>query len=292
SRYGLIAFASSLDQVGPMAPRVEDVARVFQVIAGHDPRDATSANAALEDCVAACQSPTGALQGLRVGQLELDVEGGVDAAVCASVDSAVAELKALGCQVSPVRLPMSWHALSVYYLIAPAEASSNLARFDGMRYGKRKPAADLASTYRESREHGFGPEVKRRIMLGTYALSAGYYDAFYLKAQKVRTLIRREFAEAFSHFDVIVGPTTPTAAFRLGEKTQDPLSMYLADLFTLPASLAGLPAMSVPCGLSPEGLPLGLQLVAPAFQEPRLFALAAAYEQRRGPLGVPRLLQA
>ncbi|MCC7540027.1 MAG: Asp-tRNA(Asn)/Glu-tRNA(Gln) amidotransferase subunit GatA [Deltaproteobacteria bacterium] len=277
SRWGLVAFASSLDQAGPFARSVRDAARILGVIAGHDRRDATSVQRGVPSYEAACGRDP---RGVRVGYVrETAAEKGLDPSVRHAVAEAVEKLASLGAEVREVSLPHAHHGLAVYYLVAPAEASSNLARFDGMRYGPRVTGNDLASTYAKTRARGFGKEVRRRIMLGTYALSAGYYEAFYLKAQKVRTLIRQDFERAFGEVDVIVGPTSPTPAFRLGEKVSDPLSMYLADVFTLPASLAGVPAISVPCGSSDEGLPIGLQLVAPAFEEERLFTLAHAYEQ-------------
>lgn len=279
SRYGLIAFASSLDQVGPLARTVRDAAALLSVIAGPDGRDATCSPRPTADYAAACDA---APEGLRVGVLRDPLGDGVDPEVKEAVDEAAAALAARGCELVDVQLPHAQHSVSVYYLIATAEASSNLARFDGVRYGLRADAPNLVETYEQTRGQGFGPEVKRRIMLGTYALSAGYYDAFYLKAQRVRTLVRRDYDQAFSACDVVLGPTTPTPAFGLGDKIQDPLAMYLADIFTLPASLAGLPAVSTPCGLSQSGLPIGVQLVAPAFEEARLATLAAAVEASVG----------
>ncbi len=279
SRYGLVAFASSLDQIGPMARSVREAAALLEVIAGHDARDATSADRGKGAYVGACQRD---VKGLRVG-VARDLLGDVqDADVRTGVEAALAALQARGATLVDVVLPHSKHAVSVYYLIATAEASSNLARFDGIRYGLRVPGQDLTETYTRTRAQGFGPEVRRRIMLGTYALSAGYYDAFYLKAQRVRTLIRRDYDSAFERCDVLVTPTTPTTAFALGEKTEDPLEMYLADIFTLPASLAGLPAISTPCGLSEKGLPIGLQLVAPPFEEELLCTAAQSVEDACG----------
>jgi aspartyl-tRNA(Asn)/glutamyl-tRNA(Gln) amidotransferase subunit A len=274
SRYGLVAFASSLDQIGPMARSTRDVGRVLSVIAGHDARDATSAMRGLEDYEAACGAGA---RGLAVGVVRSALGEGTDPAVAAAIERSITALRELGCSIHDVELPHARYGVSAYYLIAPAEASSNLARYDGVRYGLRVTGEDLIDTYARTRAAGFGPEVKRRIMLGTYALSAGYYDAFYLKAQKVRTLIRRDFDEAFAKCDVVLGPTAPTPAFRLGEKVDDPLAMYLADIFTLPASLAGVPAISVPCG-DAGGLPIGLHLVAPPFEEARLLRVAAALE--------------
>jgi aspartyl-tRNA(Asn)/glutamyl-tRNA(Gln) amidotransferase subunit A len=278
SRYGLIAFASSLDQVGPIARNMRDAARVLGVIAGRDPRDPTSADKPVPNYEAECERD---VRGLRIGSVR-----GLDEGCAPEVKQAMARarerLAGLGCEIVDVDMPHQKYALSVYYIVATAEASSNLARFDGMRYGLRVTGEDLRETYGKTRDAGFGVEVKRRIMLGTYALSAGYYDAFYLKAQKVQTLIRRDYAKAFERCDAILTPTAPTAAFKLGEKIDDPLAMYLQDVFTLPPSLAGIPAVSVPCGLSPERLPLGLQLAAPPFEEARLVRLGAAFERAIG----------
>jgi aspartyl-tRNA(Asn)/glutamyl-tRNA(Gln) amidotransferase subunit A len=279
SRYGLVAFASSLDQVGPLARNMRDAARLLGVIAGHDARDATSALRPVDDYEAECGRE---VRGMRVGVVRGWGAQGCDPAVQAALDAAIDRFAALGCEVVEVELLHQKYAVSVYYIVAPAEASSNLARFDGMRYGLRVAGQDLRDTYAKTRAAGFGAEVKRRIMLGTYVLSAGYYDAFYLKAQKVRTLIRQDYARAFERCDVLLTPTAPTAAFRLGEKLDDPLAMYLQDIFTLPASLAGIPAASVPCGLTAEGLPLGLQLCAPEFEEARLIRLGAAFEAAIG----------
>jgi aspartyl-tRNA(Asn)/glutamyl-tRNA(Gln) amidotransferase subunit A len=279
SRYGLIAFASSLDQIGPFARTTRDAARVLGVIAGHDPRDATSVAREVPDYEAECGRP---LAGMRIGVVREALGEGVEPAVRAALEAALDVYRGLGCTIVDVALPHAQHAVATYYLIAPAECSSNLARFDGMRFGLRVAGADLAETYGRTRAEGFGPEVKRRIMLGTYALSAGYYDAFYVKAQKVRTLIARDYEAAFATCDAVLTPTSPTVAFALGEKTSDPLAMYLADIFTLPPSLAGLPAANVTCGFSPEGLPIGLQLVTRAFDEPGLVRLADGYEQASG----------
>ena len=287
SRYGLIAFASSLDQIGPFASDVRGAARVLSVIAGPDPRDMTSLDAPLDDFEGACGT---SVKGLRIGVPEEYFAAGLDPEVEASVRAAVARLEAEGCVVKKVHLPHTRHAVATYYVLAPAEASSNLARFDGVRYGLRvepdrrsasAAKSALRAMYGATRDAGFGVEVKRRILVGTFVLSAGYYDAYYLKAQKVRTLIRRDFDAAYREVDAIVCPTAPTAAFRLGEKTDDPLSMYLADVYTLPASLAGLPAMSVPCAPTRAGLPVGLQIVAPPLRETTMFALAAAWESAR-----------
>jgi aspartyl-tRNA(Asn)/glutamyl-tRNA(Gln) amidotransferase subunit A len=275
SRYGLVAFASSLDQVGPFGRDVRDAARMLSVIAGHDPRDATSVAREAESYEAACGRE---VRGMRIGVLKgLDAQGN-DPAVTRAFQASVAQLSQLGCEVVEIELPHLKHAVATYYLVATAEASSNLARFDGMRYGLRVTGKDLNATYGETRTAGFGAEVKRRIMLGTYALSAGYYDAFYLKAQRVRTLIARDYAAAFERCDVIATPTAPTTAFKLGEKTTDPLAMYLADIYTLPPSLAGIPALSTPSGVDEAGLPIGLQLAARAFEEDRMIAVAHALE--------------
>jgi aspartyl-tRNA(Asn)/glutamyl-tRNA(Gln) amidotransferase subunit A len=279
SRYGLVAYASSLDQVGPIARDVADAARLLSVIAGHDPRDATSVPRACE----AFEDALGrSIRGLRVGVLQdLDPRGN-EPAVHEAFERAIQTLVALGAERVTVALPTLKYAIATYYLLATAEASSNLARFDGMRFGLRVTGADLLDTYGKTRSAGFGAEVQRRIMLGTYALSAGYYDAYYLKAQRVRTLIARDYAQAFARCDVIATPTAPTAAFALGEKTKDPLAMYLGDVYTLPVNLAGLPALSTPMGFDEAGLPLGLQLCAPAFEEQRLIAIAHAFEGATG----------
>jgi len=282
SRHGLIAFASSLDQVGPLANDVRGAARVLGVISGKDPKDATSLATPVDDFEAACG---GSIKGLRVGVPDEYFAKGLDPEVEASVRAAIAELAAEGCVVRPVKLAHTRYAVATYYVIANAEASSNLARFDGVRYGLRvEPAnpgrADVRAMYGATRDAGFGTEVKRRILLGTFVLSAGYYDAYYLKAQKVRTLIRRDFEEAFREVDVICSPTSPTPAFRLGEKVDDPIAMYLNDVYTLPASLAGIPGCSVPAMPTKSGLPVGLQILSPWLQETTLFAVAAAFETR------------
>jgi aspartyl-tRNA(Asn)/glutamyl-tRNA(Gln) amidotransferase subunit A len=285
SRWGLVAFASSLDQIGAFARTVEDLAVLLGTIAGYDGRESTSANTPVPDYVAALAAgpeATGGLQGLRVGvPREYLIEGmqpEVDSAVRAALDT----LAGLGAEVVDVSLPHTDYALPVYYLIAPAEASANLARYDGLRYGLSLPEPDLWERYRQTRGQGFGPEVKRRIMLGTYALSAGYYDAYYLKASQVRTLIRRDFDRALEQCDVLVAPTTPTTAFKIGEKVDDPLQMYLQDVFTLALSLAGLPGLSLPCGFDGEGLPIGLQIMGGAFDEVTVLRVAQAYEQATG----------
>jgi aspartyl-tRNA(Asn)/glutamyl-tRNA(Gln) amidotransferase subunit A len=277
SRYGLIAFASSLDQVGPFATDVRGAARMLRVLAGHDPHDATTLDAPVEDFEAACDQP---IAGLRVGIPREYFGEGLDPEVNMAVRRAISCLEQFGCTVKPVSMPHTKYAVATYYVLATAEASSNLARFDGVRYGLRKePDRDLRAMYGATRDAGFGPEVKRRILLGTFVLSSGFYDAYYLKAQKVRTLITRDFENAFSEVDVLCAPTAPTVAFKLGEKTHDPLAMYLSDIDTLPASLAGVPAMSIPVGLSANGLPIGMQIITPHLQESRAFAIAAACER-------------
>jgi aspartyl-tRNA(Asn)/glutamyl-tRNA(Gln) amidotransferase subunit A len=277
SRYGLIAFGSSLDQIGPFARDVEDVANVMSVIAGHDPRDATSAPAPVPDYAAAL---TGDIRGLRVGvPREYFVEG-MTAGVRDAVTAAIHVLGSLGATIDwEVSLPSTSAALAVYYIIAPSEASANLARFDGVKYGfAYQDAPTMWENMEQTRGRGFGDEVKRRIMVGTYALSAGYYDAYYLKAQKVRTLIRREFEDAFRRFDVLLTPTAPTPAFAIGEKTADPVQMYLSDVCTLPVNIAGIPGISVPCGFE-DGLPVGLQILGRAWDEETLLRVAHAYQQ-------------
>ncbi len=275
SRYGLVAFASSLDQIGPFGRTVVDVAMLLQVIAGHDPADSTSVPLPVPDYRAAL---TGDIRGLRIGiPAEYRVPG-MDQAVERVIEDALALLQELGAELVPVTLPHTEYALATYYIIAPSEASANLARYDGVKYGLSLPGETLLERYLRTRGEGFGPEVKRRIMLGTYALSAGYYDAYYVKAQKVRTLIKRDFDEAFARVDVIAAPTSPTVAFRLGERTADPLQMYLSDVFTIPANMAGLPAIAVPCGFAHD-LPVSLQFMGRPFDEPTLLRVAHAYEQ-------------
>jgi len=276
SRFGLVAFASSLDQIGPLTKNVEDAAYVLQAIAGHDPQDSTSAKVDIPDYISAL---TEDLQGLRIGIPKEYFGEGIDPQVKEAVLAALRELERLGAVCEEVSLPHTKYALAAYYLIASSEASSNLARFDGVRYGVRAEDADnLLDVYRKSRSAGFGPEVKRRIMLGTYALSSGYYDAYYLKAQKVRTLIKQDFDHIFERYDVIAGPTVPTPAFRIGEQVGDPLTMYLNDILTIPVNLAGIPAISVPCGLV-NGLPVGLQIIGKAFDETTVLRTAYAFEQ-------------
>ena len=276
SRYGLVAFASSLDQVGPLVRSVEDAALAASVLFGADPADATSAPVAVPDFGAALG---GGVEGLRVGVPWSFLGRGVDPGVMSAFRQGLADLEAAGAVTVEVALPHATHAVATYYIVATAEASSNLARYDGVRYGLRVPAPELRRMYGETRDRGFGPEVKRRIVLGTFVLSSGYYDAYYLRAQKVRTLIRRDFEEAFRACDVVAMPTTPSPAFRIGEKTADPLQMYLEDIFTVPANLAGIPALSLPCGLV-TGLPVGLQLLARPFDEGTLFRAGQAYQQR------------
>jgi aspartyl-tRNA(Asn)/glutamyl-tRNA(Gln) amidotransferase subunit A len=289
SRYGLVACASSLDQGGPCARTVLDTALLHAVIAGHDHKDSTSVEAAVPDVVAAARAgAAGDLKGMRIGVVSQLRGDGYQTGVLASFNAAVEQLTALGAEVSEVSCPHFDHALAAYYLILPSEVSSNLARFDGIRYGLRVGDDGTHSAEEVmalTRAAGFGPEVKRRIMIGAYALSAGYYDAYYNQAQKVRTLIARDLDEAYRRVDVLVSPATPTTAFRLGEKADDPLAMYLFDLCTLPLNLAGHAGMSVPSGLSPDdSLPVGLQIMAPALADDRLYRVGAAYEAARGPL--------
>jgi aspartyl-tRNA(Asn)/glutamyl-tRNA(Gln) amidotransferase subunit A len=276
SRYGLIAFASSLDRVGPFAAHVRDAATLLGVIAGDDPMDATSSAAPVPDYATESDKP---VEGLRIGIPAEYFGEGLDAEVRAAVEKGIEALKAAGCSVKPVSLPLTKYAVPVYYLVATAEASANLARFDGVRYGYRSAASEnLSAMYSHSRDEGFGAEVKRRILLGTYALSAGYYDAYYLKAQQVRRLLAEEFLRAFAEVDAIVTPTAPTAAFKLGEKTGDPLEMYLADIYTVTASLAGICGVTVPCGATETGLPVGMQVLAAHLNEGTAFRVARAVE--------------
>ncbi len=277
SRYGLIAFASSLDHIGPLTKTVKDAAIVLRTIAGRDSMDATSAELPVPDYVAELEKP---VRGLKIGLAKEYLGEGLHPEVRKSVEDAVQSLTKLGCEVVDISLPHTEYAIATYYIVATAEASSNLARFDGVRYGFRaENGRSLSDMYRRSRDLGFGAEVKRRIMLGTYALSAGYYDAYYLKAQKVRTLLTRDFEEAFKKVDVIVTPTSPTAAFKLGDKTDDPLAMYLADIYTVTANLAGIPGISIPCGETKEKLPIGMQIFGKHFDEATILRLAHAYEQ-------------
>jgi len=276
SRFGLIAFASSLDQIGPFAWNVGDAALLLQVISGYDPKDSTSINRPVPDYGAALKN---GVKGLRVGLPKEYFIDGMDPEVERAVRAAVKTMGSLGATVTEVSLPHTDAGLSVYYVLAPSEASSNLARFDGVRFGHRSPKAkNLLEQYELSRDEGFGPEVKRRIMLGAYALSSGYYDAYYLKAQKVRTLIKRDFDDVFKKVDLLLTPTTPTPAFKAGEKSDDPLKMYLSDVFTISCNLAGIPGLSIPCGFSTEGLPLGLQILGRPFEEERVMSAAQAYE--------------
>jgi aspartyl-tRNA(Asn)/glutamyl-tRNA(Gln) amidotransferase subunit A len=276
SRYGLVAFASSLDQIGPLTRTVEDAALAASVLFGRDEHDATSADVDVPDFSA---SLGGGAKGLRIGVPWSFLGEGVDPRVLAAFREALKAFESAGARVVEVSLPHAGHAIATYYIVATAEASSNLARYDGVRYGLRVDAGrDLRETYGRTRDRGFGPEVKRRIILGTFALSSGYYDAYYLRAQKVRTLIRRDFEQALAACDVVAMPTAPSPAFRFGEKTADPLEMYLADVFTVPANLAGIPGLSVPCGLA-DGLPVGLQLLARPFDESMLFRAGHAYQQ-------------
>jgi aspartyl-tRNA(Asn)/glutamyl-tRNA(Gln) amidotransferase subunit A len=274
SRYGLIAFASSLDHIGPLTKTVEDAAILLGVIAGHDPMDSTSAKVPVPNYEADLAKP---VSGVKIGIPKEYFGEGLDAQIRAVVEAGIARLRAAGCEIVPISLPHTAYAVPTYYVIATAEASANLARFDGVRYGHRaKGASTLSEMYRKSRDEGFGAEVKRRIMLGTYALSSGYYDAYYLKAQRVRTLLTRDFEEAFQKVDAIVTPTAPTAAFKIGEKSDDPLAMYLADIYTVTADLAGIPGISVPCGKPQSGLPIGLQVLGKHFDESTVLRVAAA----------------
>ena len=275
SRYGLVAFASSLDQIGPFSRTVADAAMTLTAIAGRDPSDSTSIDRDVPDFA---HDLTYDLKGRKIGIAREYAVDGMEPGVKQAVDDAVRKLADLGAELVDVSLPHTEYALATYYITAPAEASANLARFDGIRYGNRVDAPTLGETYLRTRGEGFGPEVKRRIMLGTYALSSGYYDAYYVKAQKVRTLIKRDFDRAFEEVDAIVAPTTPTVAFGIGSRMDDPYQMYLADVFTIPANMAGIPGISIPCGLS-DGLPVGLQVLGKAFDEQTVIAIAHAYEQ-------------
>jgi aspartyl-tRNA(Asn)/glutamyl-tRNA(Gln) amidotransferase subunit A len=280
SRFGLVAFASSLDQIGPLTKTVRDAALIMNAIAGHDPQDSTSLNEAVPDYTARLE---GDLGGIRLGLPKEYMIEGIDPQVKAAVDRAVKQMSSLGAEIIEVSLPSTEYAIAAYYIVATAEASANLARFDGVRYGYRaENPKDVLDLYGRTREEGFGPEVKRRIILGTYVLSSGYYDAYYLRAQKVRELIRRDFAEAFEKTDALISPTSPVPAFKLGDRVADPLQMYLSDIFTIAANLAGICGISVPCGfaeVNEHRLPIGLQLLAKALDEPRLLQIAHAYEQ-------------
>lgn len=278
SRYGLVAFASSLDQIGPLTRTVEDAAILLGAIAGHDPRDSTSLKAEVPDYSQRLK-PGLDCKGRKIGVIKETFGEGLDPVVDKTVQAAIAQLEELGAEVKTISCPRFRYGVPAYYIIAPSEASSNLARYDGVKYGMRSEEDNLMSMYTQTRSAGFGNEVKRRIMIGTYALSAGYYDAYYLKAQKVRTLIKQDFEAAFADVDALVCPTTPTTAFAAGEKVNDPLGMYLLDLMTIPVNLAGLPSISIPCGFDGAGLPVGLQLIGNVLQEQTLFEVAYAYEQ-------------
>jgi aspartyl-tRNA(Asn)/glutamyl-tRNA(Gln) amidotransferase subunit A len=279
SRYGLIAFASSLDRIGPFARSVADVAKVLQIIAGRDPQDSTSTTAPVEDYSAALSNP---VKGLRIGISKQYFAEGMDQGVRKKIVAGIELYKKLGCEIVDMEMPHTDYAIATYYVIATAEASSNLARYDGVRFGPRVEGDTLIAMYRKTRGAGFGSEVKRRIVLGTYVLSAGYYDAYYLKGQKVRALIANDFRKAFENLDAIVTPTSPVPPFRLGERVNDPLQMYLADIYTVTGSLAGIPGISVPCGRLDGKLPVGLQIFGPAFGEARVLQLAHAFEQAGG----------
>lgn len=278
SRFGLLPFASSLDQIGPFSRTVEDSALMLRAISGQDRMDSTSVPEPVPDYVGAFPDN---LKGVRIGVAEEYSVDGMEPGVDEAVKTAIAQLETLGAELIPVSLPHTKYALATYYITAPAEASANLSRYDGVKYGVRVEGDDLIDTYMKTRGQGFGPEVKRRIMLGTYALSSGYYDAYYVKAQKVRTLIKQDFDTAFEKVDAIVAPTSPTVAFELDSRMDDPYAMYLADVFTIPANMAGIPGISVPCGLS-DGMPVGLQLLGKAFDETTLLGIAHAYEQNAG----------
>jgi aspartyl-tRNA(Asn)/glutamyl-tRNA(Gln) amidotransferase subunit A len=285
SRYGLIAFASSLDRIGPLAKNVKDAATVLEVIAGRDVRDATSSDRPVENYLGGLTKP---VEGLRVGVPKEYFGEGLDPEIRAAIDGAVAGLKMVGCVVKPVSLPHTKYAIPTYYVIATAEASSNLSRFDGVRFGLRaEEAATLSAMFKKTRDAGFGAEVKRRILLGTYALSAGYYDAYYRKAQQVRTLLTRDFLAAFDEVDVLVAPVTPTPAFKLGEKTDDPVQMYLEDIYSVAASLAGICGVSVPCGETKSGLPIGVQVMGRHFDEATMLRVAQAVETARSATELP-----
>jgi aspartyl-tRNA(Asn)/glutamyl-tRNA(Gln) amidotransferase subunit A len=277
SRFGLVAYASSLDQIGPFGRTVEDAAILLEAIAGYDPQDSTSLNVQIPKYSELLRPELP--KGLRVGIITETFGEGLDPVVAAAVQKAVAQFQALGATVQEISCPRFRYGLPTYYVLAPSEASANLARYDGVKYGMRAETDNLMSMYTQTRATGFGAEVKRRIMLGTYALSAGYYDAYYLKAQKVRTLIKQDFEAAFGQVDILVTPTTPTTAFKAGEKTADPLSMYLSDLMTIPVNLAGLPGISIPCGFDDQRMPIGLQIIGNVLREDLLLQAAYAYEQ-------------
>jgi aspartyl-tRNA(Asn)/glutamyl-tRNA(Gln) amidotransferase subunit A len=279
SRYGLIAYASSLDRIGPFAHNVRDAAAVMSAMAGKDPMDSTSASVPVPNYDHALR---GSLEGLRIGIPEDYFGEGIDPEVRQKVEAGIHLLQKLGCERVSIRMPHTDYAIATYYIIATAEASSNLARYDGVRYGPRVPGSTLIEMYQKTRGHGFGPEVKQRIILGTYVLSAGYYDAYYLKGQKVRALIAKDFRSAFEQVDAIITPTSPVPSFKLGERTSNPLEMYLADIYTVTGSLAGVPGISVPCGKTKEGLPVGLQIYGAAYAEDRVLQIAHAFEQAGG----------
>lgn len=277
SRFGLVAFASSLDQIGPVTKNVEDNAYVLQAIAGYDPKDSTSVDVEVPDYLSAL---TGDIKGLKIGVAKEYLGEGLDPKVKEAVLNALKKLESMGAEWQEISMPHTEYAVATYYLLASSEASSNLARYDGIRYGVRSSeAGNLAEVFYKSRSEGFGPEVKRRIMLGTYALSSGYYDAYYLKAQKVRTLIKRDFDQAFEKVDVLISPTAPTPAFKIGSQVNDPLTMYLNDVYSIPVNLAGIPAISIPCGMA-DGLPVGLQIMGKAFDESTVLRVAHAFEQQ------------
>jgi aspartyl-tRNA(Asn)/glutamyl-tRNA(Gln) amidotransferase subunit A len=276
SRFGLVAYASSLDQIGPFARTVEDAAILLGAIAGHDPNDSTSLKVEIPDYTQFLQPE---IKGLKVGIIRETFGEGLDGEVKGAVEAAIEQLKSLGAEIKEISCPRFRYGLPTYYIIAPSEASANLARYDAVKYGIREEADNLLSMYCKTRAAGFGAEVKRRIAIGTYTLSAGYYDAYYLKAQKVRTLIKQDFEKGFEEVDVLICPTSPTTAFKAGEKTADPLSMYLSDLMTIPVNLAGLPSISIPCGFDRQGLPIGLQLIGNVLREDLLFQVAHAYER-------------
>ena len=275
SRYGLVAYASSLDQIGPFARDVRDCATVLGAISGHDRRDSTSINAPAPDYA---KNLGAGVKGLKIGLPREYFVAGMQPEVEASIRRSIDELVNMGAELTEVSMPHTQYALAAYYLIATAEASSNLGRYDGVGFGHRGEGSDIISIYKRSRAEGFGPEVQRRIMLGTYALSSGYYDAYYLKALKVRTLIKQDFDRAFEKVDVLIAPTAPTTAFKVGEKVEDPLAMYLMDVCTIPINLAGVPALSLPCGFA-EGLPIGMQIIGPHLSEERILQVAYAFEQ-------------
>jgi aspartyl-tRNA(Asn)/glutamyl-tRNA(Gln) amidotransferase subunit A len=280
SRYGLVAFASSLDQVGPFGATVEDAALLLEAIAGYDPKDSTSLDVAIPSYAKSLRPDLKPKRQLKIGVIKETFGAGLDSVVETAVEKALETLQELGAEIQVISCPRFRYGLPTYYIIAPSEASANLARYDGVKFGARAADADnLIDMYGKTRAQGFGPEVKRRIAIGTYALSAGYYDAYYLRAQQVRTLIKEDFEKAFARVDVLISPTAPTTAFKAGEKTDDPVAMYLSDLMTIPVNLAGLPALSVPCGYDEAGMPIGMQIVGNVLQEQRILEVAYAYEQ-------------